>query len=367
MLKNKSNLYRMRKFEKMMREIADARPELKYESLSQGLIQNLRRNDSSASMLVFGYHFPLNNAASANVANDKAAACSILNLHNVPCVNHKVFISPLIQFSSYAHQEGTMPALSSMLLENSPKGLVIKPKTGTSGMNTFRVKTQLQLEQAWLRLLQNGRDFVACPFLELEDEFRCILLDGELQLCYRKKRAEVVGDGKRTISELRAEYERHTNTKLKVEAGELKDGKEKYARNRVPAVGERLLLEWRHNLSCGALADVTVPNDIIQKHLLPLARQCMNALELRFASVDIVTIKCSETGENKYIILEVNSGVMMEGFVRQHPEKWEHCKNIYAKAVDSYFHDQDKLAAKTPKRKASSEFKTNSQLSQLKI
>lgn len=213
-----------RRFERMMKEIAAERPHLEHASLSQGWIQSLRPKQSGRGMTIFGYHFPLNNAASAAIANDKAAASLVMTLYNVPSVPHQVFISPATQFSSYAHREGTMPALMNFL-SNCPKGLVLKPKNGSSGSKTFRVNSQLELEQAWLRLLQSNQDFVVCPFFSIEEEFRCIVLDGELQLCYRKQRAEVVGDGKRTLSQLQAEYERRTKSSLKVVQGKLDSSK----------------------------------------------------------------------------------------------------------------------------------------------
>jgi glutathione synthase/RimK-type ligase-like ATP-grasp enzyme len=348
----------------MMCDIAKERDDLEHASMSQGWIQSLRSRSTGTGMLIFGYHFPLNNAASASVANDKAAATAVLEMHGVPCVPHRVFISPTTKYASYSSRGGTMPALSRMLAESlgasaddadtAPRGgLVLKPKCGTSGANTFRVRTQLQLEQAWLTLLATERDFVASPFLPVDDEFRLIMLDGAVRLCYRKCRAEVVGDGKRTVAELRAAYEVAHRATLRPEQGALSGDNEtnrsrlaKEARRVLPS-GEKLLLEWRHNLACGASADVDVDPELVERTLLPLARTCMRALGLRFASVDIVSV--CQGAQRAYRVLEVNSGVMMEGFVRQHPKLRERCKDIYAAAVDAFFHDARKLSLPTPR------------------
>ena len=65
-----------------------------------------------------------------------------------------------------------------------------------------------------------------------------------------------------------------------------------------------------------------------QNHFLKVA----NALDLNFVSVDIIELF---TGE--ILVLEANSGVMIENFIKLIPDGKKIAKNIYTKAIDEMF------------------------------
>jgi glutathione synthase/RimK-type ligase-like ATP-grasp enzyme len=60
-----------------------------------------------------------------------------------------------------------------------------------------------------------------------------------------------------------------------------------------------------------------------------LAARAAEALSLRFVSVDVVDV----AGE--FRVLEVNSGVMLEGFARLVPAGYDRAKEIYRRAVQA--------------------------------
>ena len=96
--------------------------------------------------------------------------------------------------------------------------------------------------------------------------------------------------------------------------------------NRIPGAGERILLNWRHNLGQGARA-LPVRDKETRREVGLIARRVFEGLNVRFASVDVV-----ETAEGLKV-LEINSGVMMENFAGQDEESRSIAKEIYRDAV----------------------------------
>ena len=159
--------------------------------------------------------------------------------------------------------------------------------------------------------------------MEIQSEFRAIVLNGRVRLTYEKRRPTVIGDGVRSIRELYAEAEAATSGIPRPSRGLLKEF------DRVPAKGETVLLQWQHNLCRGAEA-IPVPKDHPRyDEIHRLAVRTAKALDLGFASVDVIDV----AGETKLMVLEVNAGVMMENYVRQRPEDQETCHKIYEDAV----------------------------------
>ena len=65
---------------------------------------------------------------------------------------------------------------------------------------------------------------------------------------------------------------------------------------------------------------------LIEKLENPALKAC-NVLQVGFASVDIV-----QTG-NEYLVLEVNSGIMMEAFAASSPQNYLKAYQIYRQAI----------------------------------
>ena len=113
---------------------------------------------------------PLNSNTSSTIATDKAAAATILAQCGVPCVPHELVTSPLAHIQGFEKlakarsQHGTLQPLVEMLRNWPTLGLVLKPKSGYCGKDTVRARSMLQLEAAFMSLLQHERDFVAGRF-----------------------------------------------------------------------------------------------------------------------------------------------------------------------------------------------------------
>jgi len=224
---------------------------------------------SAGRHLIFGYDLGLNSAVAHRLAGDKAATAELLALSNVPRVPHVLLMRP--PFGPGGAREA---ALS--LLGAHPGGLVVKPNAGTSGRDVTRARDRHALEQAVDALFTKDCDVALSPFLDIDDEVRVVLLDGDALVVYVKQRQRS---------------------------------------------------EWRHNLDAGA-TPVLLDSGAVRESCVALAAAAAQAIGIRFASVDVVRLR------EGWQVLEINSGVVMEALGRAHPDR---VHAAYGAALDRVF------------------------------
>jgi hypothetical protein len=254
--------------------------------------------DGARRKLAFAYDLGLNSAVAHRIANDKSATC----------VPHTLFLSP--ELHAFVPPRGSWEAMLA-LLGQWPDGLVVKPNEGTSGKSVFWVTNKPALELAVKRIFSTQTALVVSPFLDIEDEVRVVVLDGQPLVVYVKDRPTVTGDGKRSLLALALDSvpaARHST----VLPGLFADLDRRALDAIVPA-GERRVLNWRHNLENGA-EPVLMQQGEMRDACVALAARAAQAIGIRFASVDVVRVNGS------WQVLEVNSGVMMEALSSKHPE-----------------------------------------------
>jgi hypothetical protein len=160
------------------------------------------------------------------------------------------------------------------------------------------------------------RALALSPFHEIETEYRAVLLDDEGLLTYAKRRPFVVGDGVQSVGAL-AEAAGLGGSSVSPDA-----------RPGVPARGERVLLDWRHNLQLGSVPH-PIDDAATRAEVQRLAAAAAGTLGLRFASVDVV-----ETSRG-LAVLEANAGVMLEAYARAAPDGPAVAQRIYGAALDA--------------------------------
>ena len=199
--------------------------------------------------------------------------------------------------------------------------LVVKPLKGTGGNLVCRATNMRELEAAVLKVWQVDYGVAVSPFAEISDEIRVVVLLGEARLVYRKRRPSVVGDGISTVQELIArELVQSQHPRGLCEAASSMTLK--FLRS-VPDKGESVLLEWRHNLGLGAVAE-----QIHSPAAVEVALAAAEALNMKFCSVDVVRLR-----DDSMAVLEINSGVMMDAFMESSSENRSCAREIYASAL----------------------------------
>lgn len=295
---------------KIIKEICNEE-NIKLKGYSFNYILELKKNDKK--LFVFGNKFPNNNASAEIICNDKAGTSIILSEYNIANVEHKIFLSPErpVAFKNNWNE------LDDMLKKYET--LVLKPNKGTGGQNVHKVKNQKEIEQAIFDIFGASQDLAVCPFYEIEDEFRVIMLNNEFQYAFRKIRPFVIGNGKDSIKKLwESESVKWPNFKL----GD-------FDLNYVPKRNEKVYLSWKHNLGQGAIPELVTDKRLIDT-LEIIAKKCTKALLLDFVSIDII----KTSGEFK--VLEINSGIMIDAFSAYSPKYYALAKNAVKKAILNY-------------------------------
>ncbi len=240
------------------------------EVKSEGWLIIMQRNERRH--LAFGYDIGLNSAMAHRIANDKSATAEVLTHSAIACIPHTLFLSP--KLGDYAPAGGARESMVE-LLHAHPQGLVVKPNEGTSGRFVFKVTSEAELDHATSEIFASHLSLAIPPFVEIEEEVRVILLDGDPRVVYSKQR----------------------------------------------------ISDWRHNLDFGA-RPILLEQGEAREACIAMAIQATAAIGIRFASVDIVRV------EGHWKVLEINSGVMMEVLGKQHPEL---VYATYAAALDKVF------------------------------
>ncbi len=155
---------------------------------------------------------------------------------------------------------------------------VLKPLMGSSGRGIIK-QSSLEEVVSTVNKSSSTRDAIS-PYYDIRSEKRFIILDGELLLAIEKINPQTI------------------------------DGVLFY------------------NLGQGAVP-VTIEATDFE---LDLARNAAKACSLRVAAVDIVTL-----ADGSQRILEVNSGFMLEHYMRHSPENLERGRDVYEKIIDRLF------------------------------
>lgn len=264
-------------------------------------------SNGKKSTFTYGYKFANNSATTMLVCNDKAATSDILTNHNIPVVEHKFFMQ---------HRHSTVKSITAKILPllSTYHSIVLKNNLGSGGRLIYKVSTKRQLVHAIKNILKHSKFIAVSPYYDISQEFRCMILNNKVELIYEKVRPYIVGDGKRTLKQIVPKLSKKRYKEMNL--------KPKY----IPTQGEKVTINWKHNLFSGATANIDI-DDNTKKKLSHIALSTAKTLQAKFASVDVVNIN------GEYRVLEVNSGVMMEKFSTFTKENHLTAKTIYTQAI----------------------------------
>ena len=313
-----------RQIVKIIKEICEEN-HIPIKIYSHGWIMQLEINREF--IYIFGYQFQNNNSAAQLICEDKAALSEILESCNISAVKHHFFVSP----NTRHYIEATDCWTEMIGLLDKYGVIVCKKNDGSGGNGVFKVETRLELEIAVDNLFRNNRNLVISPYYEIEVEYRVIVLNNKTELIYSKERMFVEGNGVDTIKELVSEkYANQDNIFLSnLSLLSLLNSIDSSDCDLVLEAGRKYNLNWKHNLGKGA-EPIILQDEKEKENLTDIALSAAAVIGVNFASVDII-----KTAKGEYLILEINSGIMMEQFAKHSEEYYKIAKEIYKKAVYS--------------------------------
>lgn len=287
--------------------------------LSYGWIRMLKKDNKFH--YIMRYQFDLNSSISFNIASDKFATYEVLKSNNIPTIEHKMIFNPQTR-SNYYEKKFIQNAKE--LLKNNDNQIVIKANNSCQGKDVYYCSTESDIEKIVNQLFEEKNDTLsACPFLNIEFEYRVVYLCGEILYMYKKKKPSVIGDGTKSLEELinikKMDYPNITLINdLEV--------------NYIPKDREEVIISWKHNLSGGACPIILDEKDEFKERVKNVALMAGNALNIDFATIDVAV-----TNKKEVLVMEINSSVCMNKFAEIIPGGYEIAKNIYSKAIDKMF------------------------------
>lgn len=303
-------------FVKILKEICR---ELDYniQFLSQNWIAKISKNN--ITNYIISYNFGINKDASSKICADKSATSEILTLHNIPNITHKIFHV----HNNYHGDIGNWQKMIIFFKTHNNK-VVIKPNVGSSGSGVIFIDTLYRLESETYKIMSKKSSFCLSPFFDILEEYQVVMLKNQPKLIFRKRKPTLIGNGKDTI--LNLINKSYKLTDLPIQALETLKEK-KLGLETILANNEVIELNWKHNLGSGAIPEIIEINNA-NKNVVEIAKKAIKALEMSFASVDIV-----ETKNDGYKVIEVNSGVMLTNFASHSEEGYQLAKGIYSSAI----------------------------------
>ena len=285
-------MYKEKQFNKIIKQICQERS-IQYEELSDDWIIKLTKENRNK--FIVGYKFDLNNQATSEICNDKLFLYAVLKSEEIPVIEYNIL---------FKNEEDKLEKYFYEYNQN----VVLKPNNGTCGNNVLHICEYDKLKNEYNKLISKCYSVDICPFYEIESEYRVIYLPTK-QHIYKKVKPIITGDGVHSVKELLIEF----NSEY---FGDERNLKIEY--------------EWRFNLSRGAkIADV---DDEEKNILMNMINNIIKVINLKFVSIDIVKLT-----NNQYMVMEINSGVMMENLVKLQDDGIQIAKSVYGEAIDLMF------------------------------
>ncbi len=307
---------------RIIKEIAEYL-DIKYQILSEGWIISLTQNDKHR--YVVGFKFDLNSQATGQLCDDKYALYSIFKANNMPITEHKILYNEKTM-KLYLSDESTKQQAYKYFNEHH-QDVVLKANIGTCGGQVYHITTMEYLDKIMDNLFINNNTISICPFYHIKHEYRIIYLDGKCELIYGKIKPVVIGDGKSTLITLLQQFNKNYFYQSNIPICP------NYEWEYIPKIDEVVEYNWQFNLSRGANAFIDI-EDKLKTRLINLALGAANLINLKFGSIDII-----ECDNDELLVLEINSGVMMENVCHLIPNGETIAYNIYRNAIKKMFEE----------------------------
>ena len=288
---------------------------IQQDILSYGWIRRLTKNGISRNIV--HYQFDLNSASSYNIAGDKYATFEILKNNNIPTIDHYMIFNPNTRSNLY--NENYKNIIDKLFISN--KYVVIKANNSYQGKDVFLCRNVNDTESIIKKLFLENDTLSLCPFYDIKYEYRIIYLCGKIIYAYKKRKPYIIGNGVDTLNQLIKKKEYDLNNVLK-----------DIDLNYIPKKNEEITISWKHNLSNGAIPILIDENDIFLDEIKKIAIKSGNAINIKFASIDIAL-----TSDNKMLVMEINSSVCMNKFTELIPNGYKIAKEIYSRAIEEMF------------------------------
>ena len=277
-------------------------------------------------------HFDLNGQGAAEMAHDKDYAAYFLRQLGYPVPEGRAFYS-----DGWARAVGSEQTIGAACAYAVTLGfpVIVKPNRESQGAWVARAHNRRELVRALQAVFRNARDRVALVQRPVAgDDYRLVVLDGDVVVAYRRSPLAVLGDGRSTVAALleRRQAEMHAQGRqTTVNTDDYRVGMAlRRARRTLASVlaeGEALALLPNANLTTGGDAeDVT---DVLHPGYRELAARVARDMALRHCGIDIITPDSVAAAPGEYTILAVNAAPGLDHFAALGPRQLQAVERMY--------------------------------------
>lgn len=309
----------MKNLQRIIKQIA-LENDLSYEVLSCDLVIKLTKDNKIR--YINGYKFGLNSHSLGLILDDKYATYELLNSLGISVCKHHILFRPN-NHNSYAKNYNSFKYCYDLFLKYN-KNVILKVNNGTCGDGVYHITTKKELKKIYNHLLKYNFSISLCPYYDIKNEYRVILLNNEIKIMYGKINPVVIGNGKDKLIDLLKDFNINyfgykTNLKKNINY------------NKVLKKDEKFIYDFKYNLSKGSIITEDIDKEtksIISK----MAKDVSKKINLGFGSIDII-----KTNDDKYYVLEINSGVMIENYIKLTSDGFKKAKKVYEEAILEMF------------------------------
>lgn len=309
----------MKNLQRIIKQIA-LENNLSYEVLSCDLIIKLTKDNKIR--YINGYKFGLNSHSLGLILDDKYATYELLNSLGISVCKHHILFRPT-NHNSYAKNYNSFDYCYDLFLKYN-KNVILKVNNGTCGDGVYHITTKKELKKVYNHLLKYNFSISLCPYYDIKNEYRVILLNNEIKIMYGKINPVVIGNGKDKLIDLLKDFNINY-------FGYKANLKKNINYNKVLKKDEKFIYDFKYNLSKGSIITEDIDKEtksIISK----MAKDVSKKINLGFGSIDII-----KTNDDKYYVLEINSGVMIENYIKLTNDGFKKAKKVYEEAVLEMF------------------------------
>ena len=283
---------------------------IKVTLLSDNWLTILEKNNEIH--YITGYKFDLNNHGIGNIMDDKGLFHDLMVYKNIPVIE---------QINIYKRYD--KEKVFDYFKKNN-NTLIVKGNIGTCGNCVYLVNNKDDLKEKLNSLLRIQDTVSISPYYHIKNEYRVIILNNKERLVYGKVKPIIVGNGKDSLEKLAISF----NSYFK------KHNIKNIDCDYIPKLNEKIELDFRFNLSNGANLFTNIDNKLKRK-IVDLAIKTARSLDIMFGSIDII-----HTEKNELLVLEANSGVMMNNYIKLNKNGYNDAYNIYRDAVKLMFKEK---------------------------
>lgn len=295
---------------------------IQIKEFSFGYVLELKKD--TKFRYIINHSFPLNSQSSGKLADDKFASYEILSSHNIPVIKQNLILNPEHDYNKSISVSDYWNDIQRYFDKYGK--VVLKPNEGSNGIGVYLCVNIEDIKKVINENFKDMRNFLICPYYDSIAEYRTIFLNGECLLIYKKTKPFVTGDGTSTVKQL-------LESQCYIGNNKITEISENLDLNYIPKENEKYDISWKHNLSGGAFSDI-IPDGELKNRIKELALKSANSLNMTFASVDII-----HGTDDKLYIMEINSNIYMDKFLKQDEKRYPIVKDIYGKAIDNMFVD----------------------------